>query len=217
MRYLCLDVGNVLVHVDFSPFLRAVSSRLNITLEDAQYFMTRTCKLHDLGLTCMEDELKNHFQIKSQVILQELLGTWNTTISRNEHMFDKVVEWSTEKQVKIALLSNVGLEHVKVMEQLLSLDKHPEIVKYFSCRVGARKPSSLYYQSFLQLYPEWTGAVYVDDLQENLDASMQFGFRPYHFSLEDSTYSYSSGPPVLHRIQPKKLQQMEALIFGDQP
>lgn len=206
MNYVALDVGNVLVHVDFVPFVEALSRQLNITVEDANYFMSRTCRLHDLGLTCMEDELKNHFQIKSQVILKELLGLWNGSIWCNPQMQRKMCEWSSQKNVKIALLSNVGLEHVKVMEQILSLDKIPNLVRYFSCQVGARKPTSLYYQSFLQLHPEWTGCLYLDDLQENLDASVQFGFRPFHFALDKHAIG---GNPDYY-----KMQDMEYIIIG---
>ena len=61
MNYCCLDIGNVLVDVKFKEFLENLSRTLNITVEDAQYFMNRSQKLHDLGLTIMKDELKDHF------------------------------------------------------------------------------------------------------------------------------------------------------------
>lgn len=64
MNYVCLDVGNVLVHVDFQIFIRDLSKQLNITLEEAEYFMNRTHALHDMGLTKMADELRDHFKIK---------------------------------------------------------------------------------------------------------------------------------------------------------
>ena len=49
--YVCLDIGNVLCHVDFNVFLADVSESLNVTTEDAMYFLNRSQKLHDLGLT----------------------------------------------------------------------------------------------------------------------------------------------------------------------
>jgi FMN phosphatase YigB (HAD superfamily) len=182
MKYCCLDVGNVLIDVNFNPFTEALSRQLNITMEDAHYFMNRTCKLHDMGLTCMADELKDHFHIKSQPIIESLLITWNQTISENYSMTDKLVEWITEKDVCIALLSNVGLEHAKIMTKIFP-SNHPSLIKHFSCQVGARKPNFVYYQSFLQMHPEFKGCAYVDDLQENLDAGAKFGFRTYRFDL----------------------------------
>jgi hypothetical protein len=84
----------------------------------------------------------------------------------------------------VALLSNIGVEHAVMMENTL---KHggffPDAIKHFSCDVGARKPSMIYYQSFLWQYPEFKGCLYVDDLQENLDSGAKFGFRPFHLDL----------------------------------
>ena len=97
---------------------------------------------------------------------------------------------SKKHEIKVALLSNVGLEHSKRMGQVLSQGTFFEdAIKHFSCHVGARKPTLLYYHLFLQLHPEFEGAVYVDDLQENLDASKQFGFKTFHFSLEEINQS----------------------------
>ena len=62
MIYVAFDVGNVLVHSDFNPFLRQLSKSLNLTLEEATYFMNRTQTLHDLGCTHMADELRDHFR-----------------------------------------------------------------------------------------------------------------------------------------------------------
>jgi FMN phosphatase YigB (HAD superfamily) len=184
MNYVALDVGNVLVHINFKPFVEALSKSLNITVEDAEYFMNRTCKLHDMGLTCMEDELKDHFHIKSQPTMKELLAIWNKSISTNYTVHDKLIKWVTEKDLRVALLSNVGLEHTKVMEEILGLDNIPNLIRHFSCQVGSRKPNLLYYQSFLHLHPEFQGCAYVDDLQENLDTGAKFGFRTYHFALD---------------------------------
>lgn len=184
MNYVALDVGNVLVHINFKPFVEALSKSLNITVEDAEYFMNRTCKLHDMGLTCMEDELKDHFHIKSQPTMKELLDIWNKSISTNYNVRDKIAEWAQEKNLRIALLSNVGLEHAKVMEKILGLDYIPNLIRHFSCQVGARKPNFLYYQSFLHLHPEFRGCAYIDNLQENLDVGAKFGFRTYLFALD---------------------------------
>jgi len=44
MKYVALDIGNVLCHVDFSEFLNQLSAELNMTLEDAMYFLNRSQK-----------------------------------------------------------------------------------------------------------------------------------------------------------------------------
>jgi FMN phosphatase YigB (HAD superfamily) len=187
MIRIALDVGNVLVYSNFEQFIRKLSKTLNITLDEANYFMNRTQKLHDLGCTQMADELRDHFKIRSQVSMEELINYWNEVIIPSDYLIEIVNELSQEHQIEVALLSNVGIEHAKRMEQILGLGGSTffsSAIKHLSCNVGARKPTLLYYHLFLQLHPEWKGCAYIDDLHENLEASKQFGFQTYHFSLE---------------------------------
>jgi FMN phosphatase YigB (HAD superfamily) len=94
----------------------------------------------------------------------------------------------SEEGLEIALLSNIGFEHAKLVHKLLSYDECGFFFnhKHFSCEVGARKPTKLFYQSFLMQHPEFQGCLYVDDLQENLDAADELGFRIRKFSLQDT-------------------------------
>lgn len=184
MKFVCLDIGNVLCHVDFTEFLRDLSSELNMSLEDALYFLNRTQKLHDLGLTIMKDELHDHLKIKSSVIIDKLLHSWNKSIVPNLQVLDMYNRITQEHGLKVALLSNIGIEHARQAEEILSHGGFFEgAIKHFSCNVGARKPTNLYYQSFLMEYPEFYGCVYVDDVIENLTAGKRYGFQPYHFDL----------------------------------
>jgi FMN phosphatase YigB (HAD superfamily) len=186
MIYVAFDVGNVLVHADFHPFLKQLSKSLNLTIEEANYFMNRTQTLHDLGCTKMADELRDHFKIKSPVIIEDLTAYWNEVVTPADYVLSRLNTFRKKHDLRIALLSNVGLEHAIRMEHVLSQgDFFQDAVKHFSCHVGARKPTYLYYQSFLQMHPEWQGCPYIDDLQENLDVSKQFGFQPYRFSLDE--------------------------------
>lgn len=187
-QYICLDIGNVLVKANFQPFLRKLSKTLNISMEEANHFLNRTQKLHDLGYSRISDELADHFEIRSSVIIEELLQEWAGIVSEASYMLDFFNDLKKESGLKIALLSNIGLDHAGIIEKLLDHNGFlDDTVKYFSCFVGSRKPSSLYYQSFLQLHPDWKSCVYIDDLQENLDASKQFSFRTYRFALDEIT------------------------------
>ena len=122
MIYVALDVGNVLVHSNFDEFLKRLSKTLNITLEEANYFMNRTQKLHDLGLTNMADELRDHFKIKSPITMDELLSHWNDVIIPSGHIIKTLSDLSKEYKIKVALLSNVGLEHAERMGNVLAVN-----------------------------------------------------------------------------------------------
>jgi FMN phosphatase YigB (HAD superfamily) len=51
--------------------------------------------------------------------------------------------------------------------------------------VGARKPSFIYYQSFLQMYPQFKECIYLDDNTENLNSSLKNGLSGRYFNLQD--------------------------------
>jgi FMN phosphatase YigB (HAD superfamily) len=194
MIRICLDIGNVLVYSNFEKFINKLSKTLNITNEEVNYFLNRSQKLHDLGCTHMVDELRDHFKIRSQGILEELIFYWNEVINPCSFIFDIINEVSKEDKIEIALLSNIGIEHSKQIEMLGLCSETGHLfknaIKYFSCQVGARKPALLYYHLFLQLHPEFKGAAYIDDLHENLEVSKQFGFQTFHFAL-DSLHNVS--------------------------
>ena len=202
-KHVALDVGNILVHVNFNTFTEALSKQQNITVEEAGYFMSRSCALHDMGMTKMEHELHDHFKIRSPLIMKDLLECWNKVIVPNTIVIDFFNDLSIQNKIEIALVSNVGLEHAIQMERLLDRGGFfRRATKHLSCQVGARKPTKLYYQSFLAQFPQFKNCAYLDDMHENLEASKQFGFRTYHFNLQKDA------------VTPEKLQDIKQFILG---
>src|SRR5271163_809172 len=147
VKYICLDIGNVLCHVNEIGFLEFLSYKLNISTFKARRFLKRFQQVHDLGYTTMEDELIDQYNIKSPLILKELVQKWNDCITPNEMMLTRLNELRAQHGMKVALLSNIGVEHAQMMESKLELGGFfPGAIKHFSCHVGARKPSMVYYQ-----------------------------------------------------------------------
>lgn len=187
MKKLALDIGNVLCKVDQDLFVNRVSEKMNLSLEHSARFMKRIWELHDIGFTTIQDELTDKFGVKSEIIMNDLLGTWNNVVIPDPTAIRIINGLIGSEDVQIAFLSNMGVEHMESMKHKLA-PIYDNALKHFSCEVGARKPSKLFYQSFLMQYPEFKGAVYVDDLSQNLEAAAQFGFVPYHFDLNKHSY-----------------------------
>lgn len=182
MNYLAIDIGNVIVDMDFTNFLKELSVALNISKDEAYYFLERSQQLHDLGLTLIKSELKDHFKIRSEATIDKIMNEWANTLTPNK----TVISWLEgliDKGVKIALLSNMGHEHYSIMRTLLGEKLYDNSVRYFSCNVGARKPSLIFYHTFLSLYPDYRGSVYLDDNGDNIGVGNQFGFRAIQFDL----------------------------------
>ena len=118
-------------------------------------------------------------------------------------MLTRLNELRAQHGLQVALLSNIGVEHAQMMERKLELGGFfPGAIKHFSCTVGARKPSMVYYQSFLLQNPQFKGCLYVDDMVDNLAASKAFGFRTFHMSLQDDGVE-------------TKISEIESIIAAD--
>ena len=72
-----------------------------------------------------------------------------------------------------------------MMENILSKELLDRCIKFFSCEVGARKPSYIYYKTFLDMYPEFKNCLYVDDNVDNIMTALKFGFKAKQFCLSE--------------------------------
>lgn len=170
--YLAMDVGNVLCNVNLNLF--------TMYLRDPDEFLHKFNELHDIGFTTIRKELEKECYIDTNFLLSQ----WEKTIVPNKEMIDFIDHLCSKYNIKLALLSNMGLEHLELMHKHLG-SLWDNSVKYFSYQVGARKPSYVYYNTFLSMYPEFKGCIYVDDLIQNLEAGEKFGFKSHYLSLED--------------------------------
>lgn len=185
MKNLALDIGNVLCHVDFERILSTLSKSLNISRAEALYFLNRTQKLHDLGLTNLSDELHDHFKIRSEVIINDILTEWNRAIQWDIDILSQLAKLKNKLGFEVALVSNIGIEHAAHLRSTAPTTLITEAIPFFSCEVGARKPNYLYYQAFLNMYPQFKEAIYIDDLDANLEIGKKFGLQSTKFVLSD--------------------------------
>lgn len=218
MKYVALDVGNVLVHANFQDFIKKLSKTFNITMGEALYFMNRNQKLHDMGLTQMRDELGDHFKIRSEVLMDELINDWNNVIVADKNVLRLMNALKNKHDLKIALLSNVGSEHLVRMKEVLDFEGFMDgTIGHFSCLVGSRKPHMLFYHTFLELHPEWRGCPYLDDVQDNLDMGAHFGFKPFKFALEEVQHPNNANDTVVRHDSKYglKLKEIEKFILDN--
>lgn len=175
---VAFDIGNVLVGVDRSEFFKEF--RKVVQFVDPAVFTNDIQSLHDIGVETLSISLRYKLGLSDSSI-DTLVGAWNKSIRPNEEMLD-FVEGLKRDGIEVALLSNVGLDHaVQLRERYHIFDG---CILHLSCEVGARKPTKLYYQSFLAQYPRFIGAIFLDDRIENLEAAQEFGLRGYHFELD---------------------------------
>lgn len=174
--HIIFDIGNVLCRLNFGRYYE-VALRHGILNPAKQ--VEGIEKLLDLDLTRISRECD--LMGLSNEERYELLREWERVIEFDIRMVEFKKE--LESEYTVGILSNIGYEHGEYIKQqgVLSGSKN-----HLSYEVGARKPQMIYYQSFLYNYPEFKGALYIDDREENLEMGNRMGLIGYHFNLERS-------------------------------
>lgn len=204
MQCVALDIGNVLCHFDMNKFTKELTVVTGITDHDSYFFLQHIQSSQDLNITTVAESLEYRFQLTGPQI-DELVTVWNSTVEPADVMMNWLENLRSEG-VKIALLSNMGPEHIGHLRQ-----KHPKIFKdarqHISCEVGARKPSKLFFQSFLMDNDDFRGCLYIDDLEENLKSGKHYGFQVYNFKLNEFIQEPLS-------VQKRELDKLRAIILN---
>ncbi len=195
-RRVALDIGNVLCHVDvvgeFFDYL--VEEKIMKDRDQAHEFVSGIQCGQDLGLYNIRQGFYKFNPHLSKNVLQNIHDKWLDIVIPSEEMLD-VLDEALGKGYKIALLSNIGKDHCAVIRQKCECFKH--CLQHFSCEVGARKPSKLFYQSFLLQYGWPKNIMFLDDRQENIEAAKDYFFG-VRFDMEDYE-SDSEAAEVLRR------------------
>ena len=202
---IAFDIGNVLVHFKLDVFRKEMNKHNLMPESDVDLFVADAEHLSYIGASTLEKQLRLKFPGLTVDAKNALLEAWNNTITPNVHMMNFMTDLKSEG-VKIALLSNMGLEHAKHISK-----KYPEVFEgnfcHLSFEVGAFKPTKLFYQSFLLDHEDFLGCVYLDDLKENIEAGANFKFKGIHFDLNNYNDASLS-------ILKKKLKEIKTKVLA---
>lgn len=195
-KYIALDIGNVLVHFDVQNMVQELSKFVTgyseeVKKEVALSTLERVQASHDLGLLNFKHAMEEFLirQDKSMTLesrqlsngADELVNYWNNIVKLDVRII-KFIKKLKENNVKIALLSNMGKEHYQYLKKIFP-ELFKDSIEFISFQVGARKPTKLYYHLFVEEYPEFRHCLYLDDIQENIEASSKY-LNPFSFNLE---------------------------------
>jgi FMN phosphatase YigB (HAD superfamily) len=184
---IIFDVGQVLCTVDLNIFTEKfneiVSPRVEYKFDGMDFLSTIQCA-QDIKKTTLSDSLYDLLVLGNIISENEMLilsDAWAKTVVPNKYMIE-FKNWLIDHGYEVAILSNMGTEHrnyiLKTYPQVFS-----KCITFFSCDVGYRKPSKIYFYKFLEKYPDFRGSVYIDDMIDNLNAGGSLGLRTYRFDL----------------------------------
>jgi FMN phosphatase YigB (HAD superfamily) len=193
------DVGRVLCNVNLSTFIKEfdklIGPKINFRLNGMDFLSSIQC-LQDSGHTTVYDSLLDlNRRIDDSTIWQpeirEVTNAWKNTVTPYKQMIE-FKSWCLQNNHSVAILSNMGHEHKAYI-----LSKYPEVFDgcktFFSCDLGYRKPSSLFFYLFLNQFPSFKKSLYLDDLHENLGTGDEMGLKGYHINLEE-IYLHARNP-----------------------
>jgi len=193
--HVAFDIGNVLCTFDIHKFVKDLYDEYYIDCKCSYAFLESIQHIHDIGAVTMCTAFENKYFVRyndtfsvmrnghlSNDEIYHVIKMWNKIIKPADIMLNLLDNLRSDG-VKISLLSNMGKDHHMYLQE-----KYPELfngtVQHISYQVGARKPSKLFYQSFLLDNEEFKGASYIDDIEENCKVAKKYSFKVYNFDLK---------------------------------
>ena len=127
-------------------------------------------------------------RLKLSLTYAQFREAWNLVLDPQTILSDELFA-KLSGCCRLALLSNTDPLHVEALEERFTFSRHFP-VRIYSCRVGASKPSAAIYRAALeQLGLPASETLYVDDIQEFVDAARGLGLDAIRFEsrggLED--------------------------------
>lgn len=203
--YVAFDIGNVLCQFDIMKFVTKLAEIARISEHDAWFFLDHLQRMQDIGVTSVAHGLEYKYRLSTED-LATLSDAWNKTLAPNEMMLNFLENLKADS-VKIALLSNMGPEHIVYLRKTCP-QMFEKTLQHISCEVGARKPQKLFFQSFCLDNDEFSGSLYVDDLEENLKVGKKYGFKVYSFNLDEIV-------KLSRASQKMELDKLKRLIYDN--
>ena len=176
MKAVIFDIGNVLVDYNHRKTVDAVAQGAGCTSED----LRRISATFGSGLTIGDNAVRQLYEAivdetGAAFDYDDFLACFSAGLTRDDKALAYAIELQERPQVTVAVISNTNDGHVSW------LDKHlPELQKLdlvmMSNEVFVAKPDAEIYELALELLdlpPEQ--AVFIDDLEENVNAAEALG------------------------------------------
>jgi HAD superfamily hydrolase (TIGR01509 family) len=195
-KAVIFDIGRVIVRVDpkraFAPIAAALNDAAGPSIkspspENAWELIRADERWHDWQEGRMPPaEWHKHLmrRLKLSLGYDEFRDAWNRVLDPDlilsESLFAQLAA-----HCRLALLSNTDPIHAQCLEERFTFGRHFP-VRIYSCNLGASKPSAAIYRKTLEaLGVAAQEALYVDDIQEFVDAARKIGLDAIRFTTRD--------------------------------
>ena len=187
VRAVIFDIGRVLVRIDVARAMKGMASGLSLSAEELWSAIEKDLRWTDWqeGRVSARDwHLHMQRRFGGSATFEEFTEKWNMVLDpepiHGKELFEKL-----SKKYRLALLSNTDPIHVAYMEPRYDFFAYFP-ARVYSCVVGASKPSPIIYREALRACrAQAEEAVYVDDIEDYVDAARRLGMTGVHFRSAD--------------------------------
>jgi glucose-1-phosphatase len=198
-KAVIFDIGRVIVRLNLNRAFAPIAAGMRVNGGSAQ----RLSPEEVWKIICQDErwpdwqegrlspqEWHEHLmrRLKLSLTYAQFREAWNLVLDPQTILSDELFARLSER-CRLALLSNTDPLHVAALEERFTFSRHFP-VRIYSCSVGASKPSPAIYRAALEgLGLSASEALYVDDIEEFVDAARELGLDAIRFEsgggLED--------------------------------
>lgn len=195
-KAVIFDIGRVIVRLDLKRALTPIAAAMHgavdqsvrsLSPEEAWELIRADQRWHDWQEGRVSSaEWHQHLmrRLKLSLSYVEFRDAWNLVLDP-ELILGESLFVDLSARCRLALLSNTDPIHAECLEQQFNFGRHFP-VRIYSCRVGASKPSPAIYRAALDsLGVAASEALYIDDIQEFVDAAREVGLDAIRFETRD--------------------------------
>ena len=195
-KAVIFDIGRVIVRLDLKRALTPIAAAIRggpdqaarpLSPEDAWKLILSDARWHDWQEGRISpNEWHQHLTRRLNLSLSyaEFRDAWNLVLDP-ETILGENLFIQLGSRCRLALLSNTDPFHVECLEQRFAFGRHFP-VRVYSCSVGASKPSPVIYEAAIErLGVAAQDALYIDDIQEFVDAARKVGLEAIRFETRE--------------------------------
>ena len=183
IRAVIFDIGRVLIRIDVGRAMKGMASGLSLSPEELWTAIEKDPRWKDWQegrISARDWHLYMKQRFGGSATFEQFCETWNQVLHpepiHGTELFEKL-----SKKHRLALLSNTDPIHVAHMEAQYNFFPYFS-ARVYSCVVGATKPSPVIYKEALQACrAKADEAVYIDDIEEYVEAARRFGMMGIQF------------------------------------
>lgn len=202
IQTLIFDLGNVLLFFDHNKMIKQLAARLSLEAGETREIIFNEDRLHrfekgEINSHHIYEELKAH--CSTPCSFEEMAFAASDIFTPNMPLI-AALDCIKRQNIRLVLLSNTVDMHIEFVRKRFNILDHFDHL-ILSYEVGCRKPEPAIYKKALRAAecPK-ESTLFIDDMQENIDAALAVGIPSYHFVDTQAFLTYLKNKQLVPHV-----------------